>query len=707
MAEIWKIILEVLEYFSIFNKVTGLALFLTSVFLFVRFFGFKYKKPILYIFKKNSLFGLFLMSKITISFRKNPIVLTRMFCEYLIINNHNQKLSHGNLRMYHKIFLQNYVKKDYDSIDIKSTFDAIKVYSSPFMKRYFSFFKDEKNMRKYDINTREPLSFLLLIMIEKGYLLPAISLPGLQDHYNDDWSLITNRYFKNAKSTENTSELFMFYTWLMWGPSYMPNYRRRDYKLVQYGMGDESKTFNVFLNVSDKAIKLWDQIKESIEDYGYGMQCGLKLKVYEKQSYIENNNNMFGNEVSPFLNKIVESDKPIILEHVSHSVSISGAEDSKYFSAYIWALFVKTENNVVDEKFGINNCIAFFEHANIAENSNYDYLFKALVNKMLLHFEINYKTCSEKYYLNNTLNEDIYIKIKDEFNKRTKIEDEFGLWLQKHIIFNKIITIGTLLGRFDEEFSMNKQNMSFHEIKAGCNKSMELLSRFYVSIYLNNFPDENERETLDNFIQYLNNEKEGKNGRNHYHILICTIEGEIAGGIISDYFEEINSAVFEFIVVNEKYRRKHVGARLIDEMTNILNNDSNKYNHNNVDYIFIETENPTEVHDEIKSKATQTVEFWRRQRFLAIDFKYIQPSIGSGKQAVEHLFLAVKLCKPSLDEKTIKSSLLKKFLSFYAKYAMSIEDPDKDEIILMNYTNLFEDEVELKYIDEYLKVLIK
>lgn len=703
MEIIWKFLMDILDFFSIFNKITGLVLFLVSIFLFIRFFGFRYKKPILFIFKKNNFFALFLMSKISISFRKNPKILTRMFCEYLIAQNYNKKLTTKDLRIHHKNFIQRYVKKDYDSIDIKSTFDAKEIFDCPYMKRYFTFYNNPKNQKLYDIDTRKVLSFVLPLNIEKGYLLPAILLPGLQGHYNDDWSSISNRYLQNAKTSSNTSELFMFYTWLMWGPSYMPKYRRRDYKLMQYGMGDESKTFNVVLNSSESSVKLWDQITDSIKNYGYGLQCGLRLSVNEKNAYIETNTNMFGNEVSPFINKMLESNTSIILEYIDRFVPVSATGDFKYFSAYIWVLFIKTETPITGENFGINNCVAFFEHANIAENTNYTFLLNSMIQKILLHFENNYQYCSSKYFLNNALSEDVYDKVKIAIDDRANINDAFGKWLKESIILENVITIGALLDRFDEEFSMSKQPLSFHEIKIDFEPSLELLSRFYVSIYLPNFPNENERETLDNFIRYLNNEKNGVNGKNHYHILIATIQGEIAGGIIGDYFAEINSGVFEFIVVNEKYRRNQVGARLIEEMTNIFNNDAKKYQKGKVDYIFIETENPFEISVEIREKALQTLEFWRRQRFFALDFKYIQPSIDSGKQPVEHLFLAVKICRSDLNEDKLDKDILKQFLSFYAKYAMSIKVPEQDEAIIKNYRNVNNKDIKLKYIDDFLE----
>ena len=140
MSEIYNYIIKVLEIISTISKYLGALTFLVTVFLFLRYFGHKYKKPILNIFNKNSFSDSFLLYKIVISFRKNPNVLMRMFCEYIIVQDYkNKRLTTKNLRFYYKNFLQEYVKKDYDSIDIDSTFEVIEIYSSPYVTRYFDF----------------------------------------------------------------------------------------------------------------------------------------------------------------------------------------------------------------------------------------------------------------------------------------------------------------------------------------------------------------------------------------------------------------------------------------------------------------------------------------------------------------------------------------------------------------------------------------
>ena len=126
----------------------------------------------------------------------------------------------------------------------------------------------------------------------------------------------------------------------MWGPSYRPRYKEQGHKIMQYGMGDEAMTFNVVLNDLESSIKLWKRMGEA-EEYIHGLQCSLKLRVNEKHSYFEKNFNKFGSEISPFIRKILKSNLQVISRHVSYE--IISTEEYKYFTAYIWALFIKGE----------------------------------------------------------------------------------------------------------------------------------------------------------------------------------------------------------------------------------------------------------------------------------------------------------------------------------------------------------------------------
>jgi hypothetical protein len=694
---------QLVVFFSATNNVVNFFGLLGVALFSLRFFGFRNKKPFYYIFEKNIFFAFFLMNKVTISLRHNSNYSIRMFYEYLIVKLGNDKLTIKSFQNYFKEFLQLHIKSNLKTIHVKSTFDMLEVFESRYIQNYFAFYNNPKNRNTYDIPTNETLGFILTIKIETGFLVPAITIPGLNDHYNEDWSSIVKRYQSSINDSSNTSELYMFYTWLMWGPSYMPEYRTNDFKILQYGFGDESKTFNVVLNNSRNSIDMWNEIKQYSQKNGTGTIVGMELRIYDKKDYFKLNEDKFSSELTPFVNKIIDSPTSrVISEHVSLTISNSANDDSKYFSAYIWALFVKSENGISKDAFGISNCVAFFEHANLADEKNFEFLLDTLIYKIIVHFESIYKETTETYYLNHCFNENIYERVSNSIQSRIENNDAFGEWLKNHIIMRRQITMAALLDRFDEQFTFDPSKVTIHEVKHNDRKSIELLSKFYVGIYIGNFTDNNERETLDNLLHYLESEQLGKVEKNHYHILIATIGDEVVGGIVANYFDDINSGVIEFLVVDEKFRRKNIGNNLIEGMTNILNRDSFKHNHQGIDYIFIEVDHPMLVDSSISTKAKKTISFWQKQRFMALDFKYIQPSIGNGKEPVRHLLLAVKLGKQGLDENTIPSIVLSKFLFNYAQFSMSIEKPNNDLAIQENLENIKDSKIQLQNMEEFV-----
>jgi hypothetical protein len=694
---------ELVEFFSATNNVVNFFGFLGVALFSLRFFGFRNKTPFYYIFDKNIFFAFFLMNKVTISLRHNSNYSIRMFYEYLIVKLGNEKLTIKSFQNYFKEFLQLHIKSNLKTIHVKSTFDMIEIFESRYIKNYFAFYNNPKNRNRYDIPTNEILGFILSIKIETGFLVPAITIPGLNDHYNEDWSSIVKRYQSSINDSSNTSELYMFYTWLMWGPSYMPEYRTNDFKILQYGFGDESKTFNVVLNNSRTSVEVWNELKQYSKKNGTGTIVGMELRIYDKKDYFKLNEDKFSSELTPFVNKIIDSrTSPVISEHVSLTISTSANDDSKYFSAYIWALFVKSENGLSKDAFGISNCVAFFEHANLADENNFEFLLNTLIYKILHHFENIYKETSETYYLNNCFNENIYDKVSNSIQSRIDKNDQFGDWLNEHIIIRRQITMAALLDRFDEQFTFDPAKVTIHEVKHNDRKSIELLSKFYVGIYMGNFTDNNERESLDNLLHYLENEQLGKIEKNHYHILLATIGEEVVGGIVANYFDDINSGVIEFLVVDEKFRRKNIGNNLIEGMTNILNRDSFHHKSKGIDYIFIEVDHPKLVDPVISPKAKKTIAFWHKQRFLALNFNYIQPSIGNGKDPVRHLLLGVKLCKQGLDENSIPSDVLVKFLYNYAQFSMSIEKPENDLAIKEDLENIKSNNISLENIEDFV-----
>ena len=76
------------------------------------------------------------------------------------------------------------------------------------------------------------------------------------------------------------------------------------------------------------------------------------------------------------------------------------------------------------------------------------------------------------------------------------------------------------------------------EIDFNNEEHFRLFHTFYHMIYVEGFPDEDERESLENIIKqarYLAN-----SNRAEYHCGLACVGGQPVGGIIGDYFAEGN-----------------------------------------------------------------------------------------------------------------------------------------------------------------------
>src|SRR5688572_18112479 len=97
---------------------------------------------------------------------------------------------------------------------------------------------------------------------------------------------------------------------------------------------------------------------------------------------------------------------------------------------------------------------------------------------------------------------------------------------------------------------------------------ISLLREFYGSIYVQEFPDADERESLGNMENYLGLKEAGWYRTNNYHILLIKDDDDrIAGGVVADYFERSNIGIIEFMVVDPALRGHGLGKRLLAEIT--------------------------------------------------------------------------------------------------------------------------------------------
>lgn len=193
------------------------------------------------------------------------------------------------------------------------------------------------------------------------------------------------------------------------------------------------------------------------------------------------------------------------------------------------------------------------------------------------------------------------------------------------------------------------------------------------------FPDEDERESLENIEAYLRFKFDGRYGANNYHVIVaCDGDKPIAGSIF-DYLVEANAGVIEFLLVTPGQREHGLASRLLSETELALAADAKRAGRK-LDWIAAELDDPFRVSlTECDFDPFTRVSIWRRWGYRMLDFRYIQPALSPEKSPATTLLLAAKTLSSDFVV-CIPAARVLSFLREYMVWAMRIEKPATDAV---------------------------
>lgn len=252
------------------------------------------------------------------------------------------------------------------------------------------------------------------------------------------------------------------------------------------------------------------------------------------------------------------------------------------------------------------------------------------------------------------------------------------------IIGQSNFSIGNVLDAFDNHFEELPESLNFIEVSYENPESIKLLCEFYAEIYLNVFPDPNERESLDNMLDYLKKKQLGWYAENNYHILLLANKetNEIIGGSILDYLKKPNCGVIEFITVRKEYRGKGYGETIYKETLEVLRKDAAKTKNKSLDWVICEVNNPKETDMRLESMDPNVrLQFWEKLNFRILNFQYFQPALSEDKEPVRNLLLLSNILNPDWENSKVPSKILAEAICEYARLAMRIPEPHSNHII--------------------------
>jgi L-amino acid N-acyltransferase YncA len=648
---------------------------------------------------------------LSLRFRKKSVFYTRMFIEFTIFRSKGEMLSREEWKNLIAEFDAKYVKTESSSnvIELNDTFILTDDRVKEAIRSYFSFLtrtsgrkKHRKTARILGVDLSKPIAFLATINIKHGYIAPFTPVLSLQDRFHDNWSDILQKYVRTFKTSSVISpiELFALYNWLMWQPSAKITYQNEgEYKLCEYGLGDDLYSISTVLTDGSAGTDLWKEIDEM---QNIGRFIAADFTLCEIKSYFEKNTHSFGMSASPFIGFLTHNadQTDFILEMKSYRINQQMESAEYIFTAYLWVMLYRQDSSWFrrrDDTIALKaeNMIPFFEHVNIADSYNTEFLTECLFDKVFNYLRYAAKVYPDRHY---AFVWSMTPQLREQFRRHVQeqsqnTQDPFLASLPDRLTFTETITPDSLLYALDNEFGSPRASTEFITIDFSDNRLRGIFARFYGELYLGAFPDENERETFDNMLAQAERFSQIQNA--HYVCIVAKRNEQIVGGIVGDFFPASSSAVIEFVAVHNQHRGEKIASRLIHNMLYTMEKKTNK----TIQYCFAEIENPDALSKEtLRGEAYLRLEFWKKLGAKKINLNYYQPPLCDGKQPLNILFLSVICWNKSLSVKSIPVKFVLTFLNEYFTHSFGIEKAAESEYFI-HHKNETEERKTLELMD--------
>ncbi len=657
----------------VLKVITAVTIPPTIILLFLRFH--KHYRLVYGFFKKYGI-GRWQSLGIVIASRKNMEINLRSFIEFSIFRISGEHSESNEWNLIIDVFKAQFIKNVNVNyvLTLADTFVLKNDYIATRIEEYLELLMTPRAQSTLAIDATKPIQFFCEIHIENGYSVPLVPIASLHQQDGDDWTQVSNLYTMSCLERKMYPfEVASFYVWLMWIPSVCLTDESSEYKLCAYGLGDESLVIPMIItNTSQEAEELWENILQRNQKYSFGVFIKGTFRLMKSDSYMDHNRVKFSENSAKYCEN-VQTNNVFLLEHINHDILYA---KEGLFTAYIWVMIYYTTEQ--EQAFDCQRCTAFFEHANLANNQTVEILVQSLKRKVVLAFEQIFQdeaNHDRTYYIPWSLDKSVYNEVAQEI-LRLQADKEYRF----HDLFKTNICLDgcrinadEILNNIDDVFDEDYMAQTYRHIDFDDPADLTLLASFYFDIYVKEFPNENERESLENII------KQAKRFKNSsadvsYHCILAIQDSKVIGGIIGDYFASINSAAIEFVTIDSRYRRRGGATKLISKFIGYCDRDATRVlNKPGIDYYFFEVERqdmaPDEVEQEIRNKR---LAFWARNAAKTLDFKYRQPSIDATKQPVDDLWLSIRVMNGTAN--VIEGDFILSFLYEYFTHAFGIEN---------------------------------
>jgi GNAT superfamily N-acetyltransferase len=204
------------------------------------------------------------------------------------------------------------------------------------------------------------------------------------------------------------------------------------------------------------------------------------------------------------------------------------------------------------------------------------------------------------------------------------------------------------------------------------------LAHFYHEVYVAEFPDPDERESLMNMKGYLAAKARGWYGKNNYHIVVAEIDGVPVGGAVIDYLAKPNVGVIEFLFLGKRHRGKGLGHALLKSTIRLLRADARERTGRPLAAIVAEMNDPFRRPDTPdKLDPFERSVIWGRWGFGRLGFRYVQPALSPRQKPVQCLVLIARmLARPHAA--SVPADWVRDIVAEYMRWAMRIDAPHRN-----------------------------
>ena len=161
----------------------------------------------------------------------------------------------------------------------------------------------------------------------------------------------------------------------------------------------------------------------------------------------------------------------------------------------------------------------------------------------------------------------------------------------------------------------------------------------FKELYINGFPDINEREDFEVILKRVFGDKQ----RNEPHsiIILCHTDDEnpkIAGGLIADWYANSKAVHLIYLITDKIFRGKGIAKKLINDGVVIIKNWIKNEKGIDINNVFFESNNPEKTINDNFDPITR-LEIFSQMNAKWINLPYIQPALDAKKKDVDNLFL--------------------------------------------------------------------